>query len=74
MRALLVLGLLMMATSAACTVVDESYDEAPGGLSLAPNNPNIPPNQDADLACPNGFANGSQIDEYRDGSANLFCD
>ena len=75
MRAILLLGLAMMAL-AACSVVQETFapaDEVPV-LSLAPRNVNIPIGEDSDLACPGGFAQGSRIDEYRDGSANLFCD
>ncbi len=48
--------------------------QAASSISLAPPNPNIPTGEDGDFACPGGFAQGSRIDEYRDGSANLFCD
>lgn len=75
MRVILLLSLLMVA---ACSIREETFapseGDAPGGLSLIPRNPNIPLSVDSDLACPGGFASGSQIDEFRDGSANLFCD
>ena len=75
MRTILLLGLLMMGVAACSQVFDETpAGETPAGLSLAPRNPSIPANEDGDLACPGGFAKGSRIDEYRDGSANLFCD
>jgi hypothetical protein len=70
--------LLLLLTVAACSMREETFapgeETTPAGLSLTPRNPNIPLNQDGDLACPGGFAKGSRIDEYRDGSANLFCD
>jgi len=79
MRTILLLGLLMMGVAACSQVFAPNDDETPAGetpagLSLAPRNPSIPANEDGDLACPGGFAKGSRIDEYRDGSANLFCD
>lgn len=73
MRVILLLSLLLVT---ACTIRAESFsssDGAPSGLSLAPRNPNIPINEDEDLTCPGGLAQPSRIDEYRDGSANLFC-
>ena len=74
MRTILLLGLLMMGVAACSQILAPNDDETPAGLSLAPRNPNIPVNEDGDLACPGGFAKGSRIDQYRDGSANLFCD
>lgn len=73
MRAILFLSLLLVA---ACTIRQDPLgptDEAPSEISIAPRNPNIPTGEDGDFACPGGFARGSRIDEYRDGSANLFC-
>ena len=72
-----VILLLCLLPLAACTMREETFapsDEVPSGLSLAPPNPNIPTGEDGDSACPGGFARGSRIGEYRDGSANLFCD
>ena len=74
MRVILLLSLLLVT---ACTLRAESLapsDGAPSGLSLAPPNPNIPTGENGDSACPGGFAQGSRIAEYRDGSASLFCD
>jgi len=73
MRAILLLPLLMVA---ACSTSRETFPREDGssGLSLAPRNPNIPLGEGGDLDCPGGLARGSRIDEYRDGSASLFCD
>jgi hypothetical protein len=74
MRLILLLCLLPLA---ACTIREETFaprDEAPNGVSFTPPNLNNPTGEDDDRACPGGFAQGSRIDEYRDGSAELFCD
>ncbi len=73
MRVILLLSLLLVT---ACTIREETFrssDGAPGEMSLAPRNPNIPTDGDRDFACPGGLAQASRIEEYRDGSANLFC-
>jgi len=73
MRVILLLSLLLVT---ACTIREETFrssDGSPSELSLAPRNPNIPISEDDDFACPGGLAQTSRIDEYRDGSANLFC-
>jgi hypothetical protein len=79
MRVILILSLFLVA---ACSSRQETPDFPPLGvtqhvfpsqLSVGPQNPNIPTGEDGDFACPGGFAKGSRIDEYRDGSANLFC-
>jgi hypothetical protein len=76
MRSIVLLSLLMLT---ACTIRQESFapsnDEAPNGASFTPANLNNPTGDDADRGCPgSGFAQGSRIDQYRDGTANLFCD
>jgi hypothetical protein len=71
----IVLLLLLMLT--ACTIREETFahrDETPNGTSFTPVNLNNPTGNDVDRGCPGGFAQGSRIDEYRDGTANLFCD
>jgi len=75
MRAALALAVLpALLLVAACSPQTSEPDAVPPGLSVAPQNPNIPTGEDGDLACPGGFARGERIDEYRDGSAQLFCD
>ena len=74
MRLIVLLSLLALT---ACTIREESFapnDEAPNGVSFTPVNLNNPNGDDVDRGCPGGFAQGSRIDQYRDGTANLFCD
>ena len=74
MRLILLFCLLPLA---ACTLREESFaprDDAPSGVSFAPPNLDNPTGADDDPACPGGFAQGSRIDDYRDGSASLFCE
>jgi hypothetical protein len=73
MRPILLLSLLILT---ACTIREETFapkDEAPNGVSFNPVNLNNPTGDDIDRGCPGGFAQGSRIDEYRDGTADLFC-
>jgi hypothetical protein len=73
LRAILLLCLLSLA---ACTVREETFapvDEESRGPSFTPVNLDNPTGDDDDRACTGGFARGSRIDEYRDGSASLFC-
>jgi hypothetical protein len=70
--ALIVLPALLFV--AGCSAETLAPDTAPASLSVAPQNPNIPTGENGDVACPGGFARGERIDEYRDGSAQLFCD
>ena len=74
MRAALAIALLTLLFAAGCNSETVAPDAAPPNLSVAPQNPNIPTGEDGDVACPGGFARGERIDEYRDGSAQLFCD
>ena len=74
MRLIMLLSLLVLT---ACTIREETFapsDEAPNGASFTPANLNNPTGDDVDRGCPGGFAKGSRIDEYRDGTAELFCD
>jgi len=74
MRLIALLSLLMLT---ACTIREESFapnNEAPNDVSFTPVNLNNPTADDIDRGCPGGFAQGSRIDEYRDGTADLFCD
>jgi hypothetical protein len=79
MRVILILSLLLVAACASHQgtpdplPLDVTQRVFPSQLSVAPQNPNIPTGEPDDFACPGGFAKGSRIDEYRDGSANLFC-
>jgi hypothetical protein len=68
--------LLCLLSLAACTIREETFgvpDEESHGSSFVPLNLDNPTGADDDLACTGGFARGSRIDEYRDGSASLFC-
>lgn len=72
MRLIVLLSLLALT---ACTIREESFapnNEAPNRASFAPVNLNNPTGDDVDR-CPGGFARGPRIDEYRDGTAELFC-
>ena len=76
MRAIVLLSLLLLS---ACTIREETFrprddGDADGRLSYTAPDLNAPSAGDDDSACPGGFARGSSIDEYRDGSTNLFCD
>jgi len=75
MRLIVLLSLLMLT---ACTIREETFaprnDEELNGTSFTPANLNNPTGDDVGRGCPGGFAKGSRIDEYRDGTADLFCD
>ncbi len=77
-----VIPILSLFLAAACAGRQETLDPFPldvthhvfpSQLSVAPQDPNIPTSEQDDFACPGGFAKGARIDEYRDGSASLFC-
>jgi len=73
MRLIVLLPLLALT---ACTIREESFapnHEAPVGASFNPANLNNPTGDDIDHRCLGGFARGPRIDEYRDGTAELFC-
>ena len=73
MRSILLLCLLSLA---ACTIREETFavpDAESHGSSFMPLNLDNPTGAEDDRACTGGFARGSRIEEYRDGSASLFC-
>ena len=76
MRPIIVALALMFALSA-CTIREETFaprgDESSNGLSLAaPDDLNAPAEGDG-ASCPGGLAQGSDIQVYRDGTQDLFC-
>ncbi len=75
MRPIVLLFLLLLA---ACTIREETFSSRDhfdaNGLSITPPDLNTPTLGDDDRSCPGGLARGSRIDEYRDGSVNLFCE
>jgi hypothetical protein len=61
----------------ACTIREETFaprdEESNTGLSLAaPGDLNAPPEGHSG-SCPGGLAQGSDIQVYRDGTQDLFC-
>jgi hypothetical protein len=61
---------------AACTIREDSFgprDNTRGGLSFNAPDLNAPVVGDSG-ACPGGFARSSQMQDYRDGTQELFCD
>lgn len=76
MRSILAAILL---TLTACTIREESFAPRGGepfssGLSLTPRpDLNAPDDRDSS-SCGNGFASGSDLQEYRDGTQSLLCD
>ena len=74
MRLLMLFALLLVVS--ACTIRAETFsarDNADGGLSFNAPSLNAPDGGDSG-ACPGGFARGSQIQDSRDGTQELFCD
>lgn len=77
MRAIVLSCLLLLS---ACRIREETFSprgdaDTDGGMSFSAPDLNAPTAQGDDRStCPGGFAQGSSIDEYREGSANLFCD
>ena len=75
MRLIVLLSLLMLT---ACTIREESFAPSSGepsssGLSLNTPDLNTPAAADS-RSCPGGFARGSDLQNYRDGTQDLFCD
>jgi hypothetical protein len=66
----------LLLVASACTIRAETFsprDNADGGLSF--NAPGLSEHDIGDSgACPGGFAGGSQIQDSRDGTQELFCD
>jgi len=69
----------ILLTLTACTIREESFaprgdEPSSSGLSLTPRaDLNAPDDRDSS-PCGNGFASGSDLQEYRDGTQSLFCD
>ena len=73
MRLFMLFSLLLVA---ACTIREETFsprDNRGGGLSFIAPDLNTPAVGDS-AACPGGFARGSQMQDSRDGTQELFCD
>jgi hypothetical protein len=73
MRLLMLFALLLVA---ACTIRAETFsprDNTDGGLAFTAPDLNAPVVGDSG-ACPGGFARSSQMQDYRDGTQELFCD
>lgn len=72
-----IVALALFLTLSACTIREETFaprhEGSDGGLSLqAPGDLNAPVAGDS-RSCPGGFAHGSDIQTYRDGTQDLFC-
>jgi len=66
-----------MSVLSACTIREETFaprdDESNNGLSLAaPGDLSAPAERDS-ASCPGGLAQGSDIQVYRGGTQDLFC-
>jgi hypothetical protein len=73
MRLFMLFALLLLA---ACTIREGSFsprDSRGSGLSFNAPDLNAPVVGDSG-ACPGGFARSSQMQDYRDGTQELFCD
>ena len=73
MRLIMLFSLLLVA---ACTIREETFsprDNRSGGLPFIAPDLNTPVVGDSG-ACPGGFARGSQMQDSRDGTQELFCD
>jgi len=71
--------LLLTLTLSACTIREESFapssDElSSDGITLTPAPDLNAPMEGESSSCPGGFARGSDLQLYRDGSQDLFCD
>jgi hypothetical protein len=77
MRPSVVAALALVFALSACTIREETFaprdEESNNGLSLAaPGDLNTPAEGD-NATCPGGLAQGSDIQVYRDGTQDLFC-
>ena len=73
MRLFMLFALLLVA---ACTIRAETFsprDDTNGGLSFTAPDLNAPAVGDRG-ACPGGFARSSQMQDYRAGTQDLFCE
>ena len=74
----IVVALALMFALSACTIREETFapsgDESSNGLSLAaPGGDLTAPAEGGSGSCPGGLAQGSDIQVYRDGTQELFC-
>jgi hypothetical protein len=74
----IIVALALLSALSACTIREETFaprDEgADGGFSFqAPGDLNAPVPGET-RSCPGGLARGSDIQVYRDGTQDLFCD
>ena len=74
----LIAAFLLPLTLSACTIREESFapnsDEPSSGLSLTPAPDLNTPVHGESSSCPGGFARGSDLQDSRDGTQDLFCD
>lgn len=73
----IVIALALASGLSACAIREETFaprdDESNNALSLTdPGNLNAPVEGDS-ASCPGGLAQGSDIQVYRDGTQDLFC-
>ena len=72
-----VLTALALLALSACTIREETFapqgEASGGGFSLGPSNDLGAPADNERAACPGGLARGSDIQTYRDGTQDLFC-
>jgi hypothetical protein len=77
MRPVLAVLALMVLTLSACTIREETFaprgEASGGGFSLGPSNDLGAPAASESASCPGGLARGSDIQAYRDGTQDLFC-
>lgn len=73
----IVAAVLLTLTLSACTIREDTFaptgETQSDGLSFTPLGLNAP-SEGESVACPGGFARGSDLQTYRDGSQDLFCD
>ncbi len=68
---------LLTLTLTACTIREESFapsSNEPSSSGLSLNTPDLNTPAAADRSsCPGGFARGSELQTYREGTHDLFC-
>ena len=78
MRPVLASVAILMLTLSACTIREETFaprgEASSGGFALGSSNDLGAPAGDESTSCPGGLARGSDIQTYRDGTQDLFCD
>jgi hypothetical protein len=72
-----IMGSLLLLLLAACTIREDTFSSRDrveiGGFAINSPDLNASIAGGDERACQGGFARGSRIDEYRDGSVSLFC-